>query len=303
MDHLVVEQRPSEHLALARVLHGLVDQPLHADHGGDGAPQPLLLELLHLIDEAHAFLADGMAHRHLHVVEEDLGGVGGAHAELVELFDDLHALGLHRDHDQRLVLVDRALASVGQKAHPVGLGAVGRPHLAAVDQPVAADAPGRGLERGDVGPGADFGDAEAGHVVAGDRRGEELLAQVVAAVAGEGGCRHVGLHADRHRHRAAIDVAQLLGHHHGVGVVEAHAAVFRGLVDAEQAGVAQLLEDFVRREDAVLLPLVDVRIDVLVDDGAQGAADLGVFRGELHRRPLCRERATPVARLCRPHSP
>ena len=33
----------------------------------------------------------------------------------------------------------------------------------------------RGLERGDVGAGADFGDAEAGDVVAGDRGRQELL--------------------------------------------------------------------------------------------------------------------------------
>ena len=79
-----------------------------------------------------------------------------------------------------------------------------------------------------------------------------------------------------------MDVAQLLGHHHGVGIVEAHAAEFDRLVDAEQAGIAQLLEHLVGGEDAVLLPLVDMRIDVLVDDGAQRAADLGVFLGELH---------------------
>src|SRR5262249_13187523 len=51
--------------------------------------------------------------------------------------------------------------------------------------------------------------------------------------------------------------------------------------DAEQAGIAQLLEDLMRREDLVLFPFVDMRIDVAVDDGAQRAADFGVFRGEL----------------------
>ena len=77
-------------------------------------------------------------------------------------------------------------------------------------------------------------------------------------------------------------MAQLLSHHHGVGIVEPHAAVFDWLVDAEQAGIAQLLEDLVGGKDAVLLPLVDVRIDVLVDDRPQGAADLVVLLGELH---------------------
>ena len=80
-----------------------------------------------------------------------------------------------------------------------------------------------------------------------------------------------------------MDVAQLLRHHHGVGIIEPHAAELDRLVDAEQAGGAELLEDLVGREDAVLLPLVDVRIDVLVDDRPQRAADLVVFLGELHQ--------------------
>jgi hypothetical protein len=84
------------------------------------------------------FLADAVAQRHAHIVEEDLRGVGGAHAELVELARDLHALGLHRQADQRLVAVRRSVAGVGEQAHPVGLRAVGGPHLAAIDDVVAA---------------------------------------------------------------------------------------------------------------------------------------------------------------------
>jgi len=61
-----------------------------------------------------------------------------------------------------------------------------------------------------------------------------------------------------------------------------HAAEFDGLVDAQEAGIAQLLEDLVGGEDFVFFPFVDMWIDVLVDDGPQSAADLGVFRRELH---------------------
>ena len=61
--------------------------------------------------------------------------------------------------------------------------------------------------------------------------------------------------------------------------------IFGRLVDAQEAGIAQLLEDLVGGEDAVLFPFVDMRIDVLVDDGTQRAADLGVFLGELHGAP------------------
>ena len=44
------------------------------------------------------------------------------------------------------------------------------------------------------------------------------------------------------------DVAERLGHHHRVRVVEAQAAVLLGLGQAEQAEVAELLEHLVRRE-------------------------------------------------------
>ena len=50
----------------------------------------------------------------------------------------------------------------------------------------------------------------------------------------------------------------------------------------EEAGIAQFLEHLVGGEDAVLFPLVDMRIDVLVDDRPQRAANLGVFLGKLH---------------------
>ena len=60
-----------------------------------------------------------------------------------------------------------AVAGVGEQADPIGLRAVGRPHLAAVDDVVGAVVARVRLDRGDVGAGADFGDAEAGDVVAG----------------------------------------------------------------------------------------------------------------------------------------
>ena len=189
---------------------------------------------------------------------------------------------VHRHHDQALVLVRRAFGGVGEQAHPVGLQAVGDPHLGAVDDVVAAVLPRRRLDAGDVGAGARLGDADAADRVAGDRRHQELAAQRLAAEAGERGRAHVGLHADRHRHAAAGDVAERLGHRHRVRVVEAHAAVLLGLGQAEQAELAEALEDLVRRELLGRLPLVDVRIDLLVDEALERALDLFVLVRELH---------------------
>ena len=58
-------------------------------HGADGAAaddQPLLRELAHHLGEALALdAAEEVLRRHGHVVEEELGGVGGLQADLVEL--------------------------------------------------------------------------------------------------------------------------------------------------------------------------------------------------------------------------
>lgn len=52
--------------------------------------ESFLLELEHLIGEAHALLADDVLARHAHVVEEHLRRVRRPHAELVDLAGDLH---------------------------------------------------------------------------------------------------------------------------------------------------------------------------------------------------------------------
>ena len=58
VDVLVVEQRLTEGLSLLEVLDGLRDDVVHGLHAERGARQPLLLELKHLICEAHAWLPD-----------------------------------------------------------------------------------------------------------------------------------------------------------------------------------------------------------------------------------------------------
>jgi hypothetical protein len=67
-----------------------------------------------------------------------------------------------------------------------------------------------------------------------------------------------------------------------VGVIETHAAVLGGLVDAEIALVAHLLEEIVGGEDAGLLPFVDVRVDLAVDEFLHAAANALVLLGEFH---------------------
>ncbi len=281
MHDLVVEDALAEGLPLARVLDGLVDQPVQAAQRAGGAPQALFLELHHLEGEAQALLADEVTFRHAHVVEEQLRGVAAVHADLVDLLAR-DAGRVHRHHDQALVLVRRAVAGVGQQAAPVGLHAVGDPHLGAVDHVVVTVAARAGLHRGHVAAAARLADPQAGDHVAGDGGREELAPQLVAAEARQRRCRHVGVHADGHRHAAAVALPQRFGHHHAVAEVQPRAAEFLGVLQPQQAQVAELLEHLVGRELALRLPLRDVRVELLVAEPDDGVFERAVFGGEFH---------------------
>ena len=284
MHHLVVENALAESLALAGVGDGLVDQPIQTAQRTRRRIQPLFLELHHLQREAAAFFADQVAPRHAHVVEVELRGVARMHAYLgYLLFAD--ALGVHRHDDQALVLVPRGITGVGagidQKAAPVGLQPVRDPHLAAVDEVVTTVNLGVGLDGRDVRAATGLADAEAGDVVAGDRRHQVFAAQLVAAKACQCRCRHVGLHADGHRHTAAVALAQSLGHHHRVAEVQAHAAKLFGVFQSQQSQLAELLENLVRRELPFRFPFGNKGVDLLVAELDDRVFDLAVFSGEL----------------------
>ena len=104
----------------------------------DRAAQPLLLELQHLHHEAHALLADAIALRHAHVVEEDLAVSLARMPSLSSFVPICTPLVFVGTQISDLFLWTGAFAGVGEQAQPVGLRAVGDPHLAAVDHVVAA---------------------------------------------------------------------------------------------------------------------------------------------------------------------
>ncbi len=193
-----------------------------------GADHPLVLELHHLLLEAAADLADRVRHRHAHVLEHELGGVAGAVAHLGDLPADAEAGSGRRHDDHRHAGVAALVARAREQAEPVGLRAVGDPHLAAVDDPVVAVAHGAGADAGDVAAGVGLGHRDGADHLAAERRLEVGLLQLVAAEAGERGRGHGDLHGDRHRHAGAVGATELLGEHHRERVVGALAAVRPG---------------------------------------------------------------------------
>ena len=68
----------------------------------------------------------------------------------------------------------------------------------------------------------------------------------------------------------------------GVGIVEAEAAEFLGLGDAEEARLSHLAEHVVGGEGRVFFPFVDVRVDLRFDETDERAAQFFVLGGEFH---------------------
>ncbi|MET4776863.1 hypothetical protein ABIA28_009077 [Bradyrhizobium elkanii] len=95
---------------------------------------------------------------------------------------------------------------------------------------------------------------------------QEFAPHLVGAEPRQRRRRHVGLHPDRHRHAAAGDRPELLGHHQRVGIIQSLTAELDRLVEAEETEIAELLEQLMRREDIGLLPFVDMRVDLGRDE-------------------------------------
>jgi hypothetical protein len=173
------------------------------------------LKLHHLILKPPSFIADPVSNRDTHILEMNLGGVGGTRAKLIQLsrnrdpFDVFSAL-LERHANQRLVAVHRSLGRISQHAHPVRLGAIGNPHFRSVDDVVIAVTNGFSPDRGDIRPRLVLGNSDTSDAVAADRRGEEFASQSIGTEPRKRRRRHVGLHPDRHADAEAIDIAERL---------------------------------------------------------------------------------------------
>ena len=76
VDRLVVEDALAECLAAPCIFDRVGNDGFMRLEAGRRAPQPLLLELHHLVGEAVAFLANTISLRHPHLVEENLRGIG-----------------------------------------------------------------------------------------------------------------------------------------------------------------------------------------------------------------------------------
>jgi hypothetical protein len=180
---------------------------------------------------------------HAAVLQQHLGGVGGADAELALLLALAQAGGAGRDHEAGLAAMAEGRVDGGHDHVDAGDAAVGDEDLLAVQDPVVAVADGPGAEAGDVGAGARLGDRERAHLGLG--RGAEQLGgpagDLLGGAAGDQGDQGQPAAEDAQRDAGAAP-AELLDQQRleDAGLVLADHAVE---VHAVQADVGRLGED------------------------------------------------------------
>ena len=247
---------PPEGVPVAAVLDGPVEDALRARHRGDGAHEPLALEVLHHVVEARVLVAEEVLRRDLAVLEDELGRVGAVVAELLELLPDREALRVGREHEERDALVAVAARPHG-KRDEVRARPVRDVRLRPVDHVVVADLLRRRAQVRHVGADVRLGDPERRDRLPRHRRLPEVLLVVVVADLADDRRRHVALHEEAHREAGEAAVHELLGVGGREPPVEPLPAPLLGHADPEEAELTRLLEDLVR-EVARLLPRVGV---------------------------------------------
>ncbi len=237
-----------------------------------------------MCEDGVALVADAVRRRHLAIVEDQLGGRRGAHAEFVfQLLAELEAGEPVLDEEQRQ-RTGTLLARAGvDEKHVAELGfaegAVGDPHLGAVQHVDVAIAGRGGLHAEHVGADGRLAHAHAADLLARAGVGQVACALHVAGVL-------VEVVHEQHRvgeigeRESRVCGGELLVDDDGGYRVHLGAAELLGHRDAEDAEVAELPEERdVQRLGAVVLR--GLRIDFALDELADGAAQRRVLLGRI----------------------
>ena len=243
----------------------------HAVAADDRDRQPLLGEVRHQVDEARALLAEEVRLRHPDVGEEQLGGVLRVLTDLLEVAAALEALHAALDDEQRDALVPGVRVGPGHHDDQVGEDAVGDEGLLAVEHVVVAGVDGARADALEVGPGARLAHRDRGDGLPRAQAGEPASPLLLRGARREVRDDHVV----EQRERRPVDAAarQLLADDHVVAEVgRPAAAVLLVELEPEQALRAGL-HPHLAVDDAVALPLVVERHDLLVEEGTDGLAE------------------------------
>merc|ERR1712212_849457 len=230
---LVVQERGSECLALPSVGDGVIDD---VDTGGEAdgrCCQPFLLELHHLVSEAHTFLPNDILGWHTHIVKVDDGCVGALHAHLADLLGQVDAGGVHGQADQRLVPVRISLPCISKKAHPVSLESICYPHLLPVDDQIITNSSSSGGCSSNITATSWLTHSQASHLISKDRGLQKLFLELMRTKPCESRCCHISLDGNGHGDATTVDTSQSLVQGNVVLKVKSHATILNWLVHTQ----------------------------------------------------------------------
>jgi hypothetical protein len=144
LDGLQVGQGRAERLAVLDVGASPLEAGLGRRDGHDRHQQALLGQLVHQVDKALVGLTEHGAGWHAAVLEEQLAGILGVHAHLLQLVALDETLGAFVHKEQGDALGALGGLRLGAHDHHVAVPAVGDIGLAAVDNVVVSVASGHG---------------------------------------------------------------------------------------------------------------------------------------------------------------
>mmetsp|Transcript_26227 Transcript_26227/g.61964 ORF Transcript_26227/g.61964 Transcript_26227/m.61964 type:complete len:421 (+) Transcript_26227:5135-6397(+) len=307
LDELELADALTELLAVVDVGNHVVHHALHDAQRAAGQHGALVVQARHQHLGAVVDAAQHVLGRHLDILEHQLAGVAAAHAELVELLRDAETL--HALLDQEGGHTPRAQLRLGLGVDDEGVGvrSVSDPHLAAVEDVVAALVLGAQLHADDVRAGAGFAHRQRADMLAADQLGQVFGALRVIAVALDLVHAQVAVRAVGQAHRRA-GAADLLHRHHVGQVAHVGAAVLLGDGDAQHAQLAHLAPQ-IHRELVAAVDLGGAWRDLGLGKGAHRVAqsvdvfaELEVQAGQSHGESLLSAGSSPgVQRGCQAH--
>jgi hypothetical protein len=130
-------------------------------------------------------------------------------------------------------------------------------------------------------PRVGFGECERGDLLASDGGYEPSPLLLLGPELENGRRRHLRLNRHRHTETARAGPRHLLREHHSREVIASLAAILRRVPQAEKPELAHPPEDRVR--EGILLPLLEVGLDLLLQELADVQPELLVGVGEVHR--------------------
>ncbi len=181
----------AERLALLGVGERVLEGLLRDGQGGDADGDALARQVLHQGDESAALLAEQVRHGHPDVGEEQLGGVLGVHADLVQVPAAGEAGHAALDHEQADAPVPGTGVGARDHDHDVAQLAVRDERLLPVQQVMIPVAHGGGADALQVAAGPWLGHRDRGDELPGAVAGQPPFPLLRRAQAVEVGADHV----------------------------------------------------------------------------------------------------------------